>query len=124
MPGRVRGIARTAVVAGTATAVSGTCATALAEPVGGPRVRGRGLQPQPTYQPPPPAYQIAPADQDMASKLAQRKQLGGLRDAGVLSDAEIENEREKDPWRLTALADFDSHNREGYSWRPRLHNRT
>ena len=97
MPGLLRGIARTAVVAGTATAVSGRVQR---------RQQGRwaaqeqaAAAAQPTYQPdpgpPPTAYQEAAPELDMDSKIAQLKQLGGLRDAGVLSDVEFEIEKRK-----------------------------
>lgn len=40
--------------------------------------------------PAPAAAPVAPAATDMDAKLAQLKQLGELRDAGILSDAEFE----------------------------------
>lgn len=39
---------------------------------------------------PAPAPAAAPAAPDMDAKLAQLKQLGDLRDAGILTDAEFE----------------------------------
>ena len=41
---------------------------------------------------PPPA---APASDDTSDKLAQLKELGALRDAGVLTDAEFEAQKGK-----------------------------
>ena len=99
MPGLIRGIARTAVVAGTATAVSGRVQR---------RQQGRWAQQeqesaaqQQAYAQPAPAYaEPAPAPAEasgggMEDKLAQLQQLGELRDAGVLSDAEFEAQKGK-----------------------------
>ena len=101
MPGLIRGVARTAVVAGTATAVSNRVSR---------RQAGRWEQqaqqqqpppqqyaqpqyaPQPTY-PPPPAP--APPADDMEAKIAQIKQLGELHQAGVLTDAEFSAQKAK-----------------------------
>ena len=98
MPGLIRGIARTAVVAGTATAVSGRVQR---------RQQGRWAQqeqeaaqqqayaqPAPAYAEPAPAPAEAPGG-GMEDKLAQLQQLGELRDAGVLSDAEFEAQKGK-----------------------------
>ncbi|MET4223408.1 SHOCT domain-containing protein [Oerskovia enterophila] len=90
MPGLIRGVARTAVVAGTATAVSnrvsrrqaGRWASQEAPP---PQQQA----PQPTYAPPPPA----PAAVDMDARIAQLTQLAALRDQGILSPAEFEAQK-------------------------------
>jgi hypothetical protein len=87
MPGLLRGIARTAVVAGTATAVSNRVSR---------RQAGRwARQDQQQYveQEPPPA-EPQPAS-DMDSKLAQLKQLGELKSQGVLSEAEFEQQKSR-----------------------------
>lgn len=94
MPGLMRGVARTAVVAGTATAVSGRVARrqqgrwaakdqAAAEPAEAP----------PAYA--PPAQAPAAQGSAMDDKLAQLKQLGELKEAGVLTDAEFEVQKDK-----------------------------
>lgn len=95
MPGLIRGVARTAVVAGTATAVSNRVSRrqgnrwaaqqqqqAYAEPA---------YPPQPAYtQPPPPAEATgAPA----TDRITALKELGELRAQGVLTDAEFETEK-------------------------------
>ena len=99
MPGLLRGIARTAVVAGTATAVSGRVQRRQQGRWAAQEQAAAAAQPQPTYrqssEPSPPAYQEAPPEQDMDSKIAQLKQLAGLRDAGVLTDVEFEIEKRK-----------------------------
>ncbi|MBX9362830.1 SHOCT domain-containing protein [Streptomyces massasporeus] len=86
MPGLLRGVARTAVVAGTATAVSNRVTR---------RQQGRwaaqqGYQEPPAYQAEPPA---TPAATDMTSKIEQLKQLGELKEQGVLTEAEFEEQK-------------------------------
>jgi hypothetical protein len=85
MPGLLRGVARTAVVAGTATAVSNRVSRRQAE--------RWAAQDEQYYEPPPagPA-QAAPAQPD---KLEQLKQLGELKASGVLTDAEFEAQKAK-----------------------------
>jgi hypothetical protein len=90
MPGLLRGVARTAVVAGTATAVSNRVSR---------RQAGRWAaqeQQQPQYEapPPPPPPPAAPA-MDMDAKLAQLKDLGDLKEAGVLTDSEFEVQKDR-----------------------------
>jgi hypothetical protein len=88
--GLLRGVARTAVVAGTATAVSNRVSR---------RQAGRWAeQEQPAQAPPPaaPAEAAAPpAASSMDDKLAQLKELGTLKDSGVLSEAEFEAQKQK-----------------------------
>ena len=80
-PGLVRGMARTAVVAGTATAVSGRVArrqqTRWAQ-------QAQAEQPQPEAAAPPPA--AAPAGGDVSSQL---QELASMHSSGVLSDEEF-----------------------------------
>ncbi|MBG0567150.1 SHOCT domain-containing protein [Actinoplanes aureus] len=96
MPGLLRGIARTAVVAGTATAVSNRVSR---------RQAGRWQrkadeqdsqayyeqQQQPQYAPAPVAAE--PAPDPMAVKLEQLKQLGELKSQGVLSEQEFQQQK-------------------------------
>jgi Short C-terminal domain len=84
MPGLIRGVARTAVVAGTATAVSG-------------RVQRRqqarwAQQDAEQYQAPPPQAAPAPAGGDTVEQL---KELGELRDSGVLTEEEFAAQKAK-----------------------------
>jgi hypothetical protein len=88
MPGLLRGVARTAVVAGTATAVSNRVSR---------RQAGRWAQQEAPQAAPEPAYQAppapaAPAD-DMSSKIDQLKGLGELKDQGVLTEAEFQSQK-------------------------------
>jgi hypothetical protein len=90
MPGLVRGVARTAVVAGTATAVSNRVSRRQA----GRWAAQEPAAQEPAYQEPAPApVQAAPAASDMDAKLAQLKELGALRDQGVLTDNEFEAQK-------------------------------
>ncbi|MEV7611736.1 SHOCT domain-containing protein [Streptomyces sp. NPDC089799] len=87
MPGLLRGVARTAVVAGTATAVSNRVSR---------RQAGRWSQqaaeqsaaaaPPPPPPPPPPP---APAAVGMDDKIGQLKELSELKDQGILTEEEF-----------------------------------
>ncbi len=102
MPGLIRGVARTAVVAGTATAVSNRVSRRQAGRWAAKeeeQYQQQQYEQQPQYEqqaPPAPApAPAAPAGSDMDAKLAQLKQLGELKDAGVLSEAEFEAQKAK-----------------------------
>jgi len=87
MPGLLRGMARTAVVAGTATAVSNRVSRRQGE-----RWAAQDQQAyadQPAYAEPPPPAPAAPA----ASRIDQLKELGELKAQGVLNDQEFEAEK-------------------------------
>ncbi len=85
MPGLIRGVARTAVVAGTATAVSNRVSRRQAD---------RWAQ-QGYYDQQPQAAPAAPAAPAQTDTIAQLKELGQLRDSGVLSEAEFEAQKAK-----------------------------
>jgi Short C-terminal domain len=82
MPGLLRGMARTAVVAGTATAVSNRVSRRQAQRWAGQDAYGYGYQ-EPA--PPPPPEPAAPA----ADPIEQLKQLGALHQQGILTDEEF-----------------------------------
>ncbi|MGW0210757.1 SHOCT domain-containing protein [Streptomyces sp. NPDC003233] len=103
MPGLLRGVARTAVVAGTATAVSNRVSR---------RQAGRWAQQdyerqqqyeqqytQPQYEqpqqaaPPAPAAPAAAAPDEMTAKIDQLKQLADLKAQGVLTDEEFASQK-------------------------------
>jgi len=90
MPGLIRGMARVAVVSGTATAVSNRVSR---------RQAGRWAEDQPQQQAAPPQEQYAPPPEppaaDMDAKLAQLKDLGALKEQGVLTDAEFEVQKDR-----------------------------
>ena len=82
----LRGVARTAVIAGTATAVSNRVSRRQAERWS---QEDQGQYQEQQYQEPAPA--AAPA----ADPLEQLKQLGELKDSGVLTEAEFEAQKAK-----------------------------
>jgi hypothetical protein len=90
MPGLLRGMARTAAVAGTATAVSNRVSRRQAN-----RWSQQGTMPDPYYdqQAPEPAY--APPPAPAADPIEQLKQLGALREQGVLTEEEFAVQKAK-----------------------------
>ncbi|MFJ6783535.1 SHOCT domain-containing protein [Streptomyces yangpuensis] len=95
MPGLLRGVARTAVVAGTATAVSNRVSRRQAG-----RWQQQEYEQQQAYQqqaaaappPPPPA---PPAGDDMSSKLDQLQKLGELKAQGLLTEEEFAQQKSR-----------------------------
>lgn len=77
MPGLLRGMARTAVVAGTATAVSNNVSR---------RQANRWAQENDANTP----VQEAPTASNTDDQFAQLKQLGELKEQGVLTQAEFD----------------------------------
>jgi len=98
MPGLLRGVARTAVVAGTASAVSGRVQRRQAEKFAGRDAQiyaDRQQAYDQTVAPPPqaaPAAAPAPAAPDRISQLTQ---LGQLHSQGILTDDEFAAEKAK-----------------------------
>jgi Short C-terminal domain len=91
MPGLLRGVARTAVIAGTATSVSNRVSR---------RQAGRWAQQdaqQQQYQEPPPQYQQPPPAPAAGGgdMIEQLKQLAELKEAGVLTEAEFAVQKSK-----------------------------
>lgn len=98
MPGLIRGVARTAVIAGTATSVSNRVSRRQAGRWAAQDQQQQAAAappPPPQYAAPAPAYAPPPPAPDMDAKLAQLAQLGQLRDAGVLSDTEFEVQKNR-----------------------------
>jgi uncharacterized Zn finger protein len=97
MPGLLRGVARTAVIAGTATHVSNNVSRRQANRWAAKEQQQAPQQYQEAPQqyeapPPPPPAAAAP---DMDAKLAQLKELGALKEAGVLTDFEFESQKNR-----------------------------
>jgi len=84
MPGLLRGVARTAVVAGTATAVSNRVSR---------RQANRWAAQEPQYAEPPPPPPPAPAAAE--DPIAKLKELAALRDQGILTDQEFADQKAK-----------------------------
>lgn len=93
--GLLRGVARTAVVAGTASAVSGRVQRRQQQRWSAQDAQAQQeayqqqAYQQPAYEAPPP--QAAPA----ADPLEQLQKLGELKAQGILSDAEFEAQKAK-----------------------------
>jgi len=91
MPGLIRGVARTAVVAGTATAVSNRVSRRQGERWAAQRQPQYATPADVPPPAPPPARPPAPAAG--TDRISALKELGELRSQGVLTDAEFEAEK-------------------------------
>lgn len=87
MPGLLRGVARTAVIAGTATTVSNRVSRRQAS-----RWAEQGTLPPVAVAQEAPPPQAAPPAPD---PIAQLKQLGELHEQGVLTDEEFAAQKAK-----------------------------
>jgi len=92
--GLIRGVARTAVVAGTATAVSNRVSRRQGERWQNQAEAEAYEQQQAAaaYEPPPAPAPAVPSQED---KLDQLKQLGELKAAGVLTEEEFAAQKAK-----------------------------
>jgi hypothetical protein len=88
MPGLLRGVVRTAAVAGTATAVSNR----VARRQGQRWAAKEEAQAPPEAAPAPGAAMPAPAGPSMIEQL---KELGGLKSQGILTEDEFEAQKAK-----------------------------
>ena len=94
MPGLIRGVARTAVVAGTASAVAGRVNRHQQEKwATQDQQQYEQQQAQQQYAPPPPPP--APAPAGGSDMIEQLKQLGALHDQGILTDEEFAAQKAK-----------------------------
>ncbi len=89
MPGLLRGVARTAVVAGTATGVSNRVSRRQANRWS--QQEEQQYAQQPTYQQQPPPPPAAPP----VDTITQLKELAELKSQGILTDAEFEAQKAK-----------------------------
>ena len=102
--GLIGGIARTAVIAGTATAVSNRVSRRQARRwAAQDQAASEEAAPQ-YYPPPPPQYYQPPqypppepptGEAEMSARIAQLKQLGELKAQGILTDAEFEVQKQR-----------------------------
>ena len=97
MPGLLRGLARTAAVAGTATAVSGRVRRRQDAKMVNRDAQTDAARDQAYVQQtaPPPAQPVAPPAAPTADRLSQLKTLGELKQSGVLTEAEFEAQKAK-----------------------------
>jgi putative oligomerization/nucleic acid binding protein len=91
MPGLLRGIARTAVIAGTATAVSNRVSRRQARRWSqqdyDQAEQAAPAEPEPQETPPP--------GDSMDDRLAQLSKLGELKERGLLSEAEFAEQKQR-----------------------------
>ena len=87
MPGLLRGVARTAAIAGTATAVSNRVSRRQARRWGAQE--GYAQEPEPTYAAP------APAPAPAADPIEQLKGLAELKAQGILTEEEFAAQKAK-----------------------------
>jgi len=83
MPGLLRGIARTAVISGTATAVSNRVS------------RRQGERWQEQEAPVQPAQRVVAAEPAQESTIDQLRELGELKEQGVLTEEEFAAQKAK-----------------------------
>ena len=92
--GLVRGVARTAAIAGTATAVSNRVSRRQAGRwAEQEQQQAAAAPPQEQYAPPPPAPVAAAPDND--DMLAQLEKLGDLLAKGILTQSEFDAQKAK-----------------------------
>jgi len=89
MPGLLRGVARTAVIAGTATSVSNRVSRRQAQRWGA-QEEAQYYEQAPPAPAPAPVAAAAPVD-----PIAQLKELAALKEQGVLTDAEFAAQKAK-----------------------------
>lgn len=92
MPGLLRGVARTAVIAGTATAVSNRVSRRQAQ-----RWSQQGSYPyqEPAPAPAPVAPAPAPAPPPPSDPIQRLKDLAALKDQGILTEQEFAAQKAK-----------------------------
>ncbi|MFN8126904.1 MAG: SHOCT domain-containing protein [Candidatus Nanopelagicales bacterium] len=97
MPGLLRGVARTAVIAGTATAVSNGVSRRQVSRWDRKAQEEQAQQQaaQPAQPAPAPAAPAATPESDMSAKVEALQQLAALKDQGILTDEEFAAQKAK-----------------------------
>jgi hypothetical protein len=90
MPGLMRGVARTAVIAGTATAVSNRVSRRQAGRWAAQEQQAQPAQPAASEQQAPPA----PSASTPSDRMTALKQLAELKDQGVVTEAEFASQKQ------------------------------
>jgi uncharacterized phage infection (PIP) family protein YhgE len=93
MPGLLRGVARTAVIAGTATAVSNRVSRRQANRWADQNEAQYAQQAQ--YNEPPPQQYVQPAPAPEPDPIEQLKELAELKDQGILTEEEFAAQKAK-----------------------------
>ena len=94
MPGLIRGVARTAVVAGTATAVSNRVSRRQARRWGYMDEPQQQQPPQEAYPPPQQAYAPPPPQQE-EDPIAKLREYAKLHEDGILTDEEFDAQKRR-----------------------------
>ena len=94
MPGLLRGVARTAVVAGTATAVSNRVSRRQANRWS-QQNEPQYAEPAPQYSEPPPQYAQPAPPPAAPDPIEQLTKLAALKDQGILTEEEFAAEKAK-----------------------------
>lgn len=90
MPGLLRGVARTAVIAGTATSVSNRVSRRQANRWSQQEAEQQQAYQEPQYQQPPP-----PPPPPAEDPIEQLQKLGALHEQGILTDEEFAAQKAK-----------------------------
>ncbi|HET9142615.1 SHOCT domain-containing protein [Actinophytocola sp.] len=98
--GLLRGIARTAVIAGTATAVSNRVSRRQAgrwqqQEAAEAYNQQQAYAQQPAYQQPQQVYAAPPAEDPMDVKLNRLRELSDLKTQGVLTEEEFQQQKQR-----------------------------
>jgi hypothetical protein len=95
MPGLIRGVARTAVIAGTASAVGGRVNHRQQQKWAAQDQQQYAQEPPPQQYAPPPPAAPAPAESSEDDMFEQLKKLGELHEQGILTDEEFAAQKAK-----------------------------
>jgi membrane protease subunit (stomatin/prohibitin family) len=95
MPGLIRGMARTAVIAGTATSVSNRVSRRQYNRWSQQDEQQQDEQQQAEQQQAPPAPAAPVPSADSSDRIAQLQQLAELKNQGILTDEEFAAEKAK-----------------------------
>ena len=95
MPGLLRGIVRTAAIAGTATAVSNRVSRRQAGRWARDDAQQQQAYAQPQQQQADAPEDAGPPADAMEDKLDQLERLGNLKERGVLSEAEFAEQKQR-----------------------------
>jgi hypothetical protein len=93
MPGLLRGVARTAVIAGTATSVSNRVSRRQGQRWAAQEQQQQAYEPPPQQYAPPPQQYAPPPPEPAQDRVSQLKDLADLKAQGMLTDQEFAAEK-------------------------------